>query len=350
MQEKRVIFPLQAIRAFAFVMVFIYHGTGLNPLGIWGVSVFFSLSGFVMTYSYWERNLQANLHDAFLFSYKKIKKLFPLHIIMLLFGLLREVLITSRFSLSLLGKLSITIPLIQTWLPKGYQALNSVDWYLSVTLFLYFIFPFLLKWFRKTKSFTKIIVVAIMVYLFQLIIGFLINRFLPQVDIKWFVYCFPVYRAGDFFIGCATGYLFIHKKREHLSKTIATFNAVIVSLVILLSFGFYRYLVFNNFQWFTYTCLFVPSSAFLVYIFAYGDGWLSYIITNKLTLYLAGISSYAFLIHRQLLYYVDYSFNLLLDRNINKWLITIISFVLTIVTTRVYLEISKRLFFKCSEH
>lgn len=76
-------------------MIYIRHATGssiIYPLAKCCVSVFFVISGFVLTLSYRERPIEASGKDAIRFSAAKIKPLFPLHGIMLLFGLLREIL------------------------------------------------------------------------------------------------------------------------------------------------------------------------------------------------------------------------------------------------------------------
>ena len=106
-------------------------------------------------------------------------------------------------------------------------------------------------------------------------------------------------------------------------------------------------ILFSNesLQWFTYTCLFLPFSAGLIIIFAKGDGCISRIITNRLTLFLAGISSYFFLIHRQMLYYVETGINKLFHIEINTYLtlaiFLIISFVLTLLAVAIYKMIEK---------
>ena len=64
---------LQALRAIAFINIFISHcGVTMFFGGAWGVSLFFVLSGFVMYYAYCERDLGANLLSRIKFAYVKI--------------------------------------------------------------------------------------------------------------------------------------------------------------------------------------------------------------------------------------------------------------------------------------
>lgn len=75
---------IQALRGIAFWGVFLSH-TGLKWFGAaghWGVSVFLVLSGFLMFVSYSDndRIKRISIRDNIDFSWRKIKKLYPLHI------------------------------------------------------------------------------------------------------------------------------------------------------------------------------------------------------------------------------------------------------------------------------
>ena len=90
--KRPIILSLQSIRGIACAVIFICHaGYGASwGLGAWGVSVFFVLSGFVLTYSYWDRisiDHQVNTKESFEFCKKRMGKLFLLHVIMLVIGL-----------------------------------------------------------------------------------------------------------------------------------------------------------------------------------------------------------------------------------------------------------------------
>ena len=209
---------LQAVRAIAFSGIFVYHAIRTFPgsgriyryiatgPGPWGVSVFFVLSGFLMTYSYWNREPGITLREMALFALKKIRKLYPLHLIMLCVG--AAYAIKQGANPVNLGKdLVKTIPLLQTWFPAGYQAINTVAWYLSVSLFLYFIFPFLLPAVKRGTvkgSAGKIAVV----YLLQFAIGYYVSH-CTAFDVKWITYCHPLYRTGDFIIGALTASVYV---------------------------------------------------------------------------------------------------------------------------------------------
>ncbi|MBR3108913.1 MAG: acyltransferase [Clostridia bacterium] len=351
-KKKSMIMPLQAIRAIACLAVFLYHGIGptMKFLGVWGVSIFFVLSGFVLVYSYWERPVEPTIKAAAEFSKNKILKLFPVHVIMLILGLIREFLILKSYSIKrAIFKLALTVPLLETWHPTEFQALNSVDWYLSVTLFLYFVFPFLLHTIKKLMpGKNKVFIIVSFIYLIQILIGAFFNHFLhyflPNVNIKWIVYCLPLYRLGDFTIGCLIGYLFTtmpdsislwKKKNTSLAECIFV-------IFTILSWAMYYYSD-KSMEWFTYACLFLPFSVSLIAVFAKGQGIVSRLITNRITLLFAGISSYFFLIHRQILHYVGLGAKNLFHIKLETPLLLIIGFALTLFMIALYRMLEKKL-------
>ena len=72
---------------------------------------------------------------------KKIKKLYFLHLIMLFMGVVFK-LLKHETILGILRQLAVTIPLLQTWFPVEYMAINSVAWYLSDCVFYISVFLF----------------------------------------------------------------------------------------------------------------------------------------------------------------------------------------------------------------
>ena len=67
---------LQGLRAVAFGSIFFEH-CGIGGGGSLGVSVFIVLSGFLMTYNYWNKELDVGLKGNFRLSIQKIKRLSP---------------------------------------------------------------------------------------------------------------------------------------------------------------------------------------------------------------------------------------------------------------------------------
>ena len=159
MTDKKLISSLQGLRAVAFLSVVLSH-CGAPWLGPWAITVFVALSGFLMTCNYYDRPRTApGLRSAIAFSLKKIRKLYPLHLIMMaaaLLFVLKWLLAqpSARGVLSCAAQLVVSIFLLQTWIPSSrfWFCLNGVAWYLSVQAFLYAIFPPLLVVLKKADA------------------------------------------------------------------------------------------------------------------------------------------------------------------------------------------------------
>ena len=347
---------LQVVRAMAFVGVFLYHvaksfpGEGIlydffyKSPGRWGVSVFFVLSGFVMTYSYWNRPIPPTLKDAVRFSIKKIKKLYPLHLLMLFVGAV-YLFLQHETVLEVLAKLAITVPLIQTWLPVGYQAINSVAWYLSVCVFIFFCFPYLLGLIKRNKKMRYSIIAILCVFVAQLVVGYCTFRF-TSVDIKWITYCHPVFRLGDFAVGGFLASIYLNRKSASNSNRPLSITWGSVFEFVALALNVLACVVClkapENTVWFTYTSLFIPSTAVLVYVFSLSAGIVSKLLANRFTLWLAAVSPYAFLIHRLVINYFRAFTKYVLHReHVNFAIVIMVSFGITIVAVYVYQGLEK---------
>ena len=222
--KKERIDSLHTIRAMGFMSIFLTHLMAQFPgdgklyvlfheksPGRMAACVFFILSGFVMTYSYWNRPLKLSIKDAVFFTIIKIKRLYPLHLLMLFWGALFSFL-NHKPVISICKHLATEVPLLQTWFPVGYYGVNAVAWYLSVSVFLYFCFPYLLMLIKKRKHDKTIsLLVIACIFLTQLIVGFCAFHF-TDVDIKWVTYCHPVFRLGDFVIGMSLASLYMNRR------------------------------------------------------------------------------------------------------------------------------------------
>jgi len=143
--EDKKINSIQALRFIAFLGIFSSHSIS-TYLGPWGVSVFIILSGFVMMYSYSEKSVDSSLSGCIRFALKKISKLYPLHILMLV------VAFPLCLNYSQVGlKYIYSVFLIQGWLvtAENVFAINAVAWYLSLCLFFYLLFPLIAKLIKK---------------------------------------------------------------------------------------------------------------------------------------------------------------------------------------------------------
>ncbi len=349
MERKKKIPSLQIIRAFVFLGIFTSH-CNASELGAWGVSVFVILSGFVMFYSYCDKQIDISIKGCYGFAIKKIKKLYILHILTMSAALLIEIYyLINNFSLkhtfALIVKVFLNIMLLQSWIPSSniYFSLNSVAWYLSVCLFIYFTFPWILA---KLKKITKCCIAVkyiLMIYIIQIIVGITVSRInisLSFIDdfSKWVTYISPIFRTGDFIIGCLLGYIYLNIKRD-----IKAYKASLLELSAVIAVFAAQYFFSNKFGYFSFECfkynmLYTPSSCLLIFIFAINRGIISRLLSQKFIIFLGNISAYTFLLHQILIKYFD---KLIFGDNTNIWMKAAIMLIVTIICSYLYMLYEK---------
>ena len=314
MTDKKLISSLQGLRAVAFLCVVISH-CGAPWLGPWAISVFVALSGFLMVCNYYDRPRTApGLQSAIAFSFKKIRQLYPLHLIMmaaaLLFvlkGLLAQP--SARGVLSCAAQLAVSIFLLQTWIPSSrfWFCLNGVAWYLSVQAFL--------VW----------------------------KAGLSGKAAFYLTYLCPLFRAGDFTISCCAGCLY-HSRKQESTLPRSAFSLLELAAVLLAGgclFIAAKHTGVLGAVAFRYNVLFTPSAVLLVWLLAMGKGFISRLLSAKPFLWLAQLSPYGFLIHQVLIRYMEWAadkFSLTVQPVV--WTLTV--FLLTLCLSWFYKALERR--------
>lgn len=303
---------LQGLRAIAFATVFLGHSGIFGLLTGMGVSIFFVLSGFLMVYNYMFRELPHGIKESFLFASSKIKKLYPLHLVMMIpmLGLALIGTVKSGSPLielvNMLPKIASNVLLIQAWIPVRdyYFGFNGVAWYLSVTLFLYFCFPLIMKTLKRIKNKIAIIAIISAALVIQLLAGYLLD--LPAfsfINTNWFTYIFPLYRLGDFLVGCCAGYYFITQDKSTFS---IIKSSILEALAILVLAGS---CIISGFcsvpEGLNLSFKYLPGAVFLVFALAQGNGIIAKILSCKPIVRIGNISGYMYLIHQVVLNVAD---------------------------------------------
>ena len=318
--------------------------------GPWGVSVFFVLSGFLMTYAYYEKCLTATFKESISFSLNKIKKLYPLHLVTMIFSVVLVIKslineISLKNVLLFGGQIFLNVTLTQSWVPisLAYFSLNGVAWYLSVCLFLYAVFPTMINKIKKS-SLQKVIFWAIAIYVSQVVIG-TVSQFVNLSDFhidnfsKWLVYICPIFRMGDFFIGCCAGCIYL-KGRGGFNKICASVCEILIFCAIIgAEYIYLNQIGFLGAEYFRYGMLFTPFSVMLIYLFAIKKGIISRILTCKPLIYIGNISAYTFLIHQIVIRYMELIIGKFFREDLNKYIFTILAIIITIICTELYKKV-----------
>lgn len=310
---------LQALRALAFLGIFFVHAQFFVQWSALGVSVFYVMSGFLMMYKYGSKELSPSFRNNAFFSLKKIRKLYPLHFLtMILIIFLQTVIVhnrkTLKWILEYIGKIVLNVTLTQSWFPDSgvNTSLNGVAWYLSVTMFLYFIFPWLQTYIRKSKLSVLFIISGIILCLqISLCVPF-IHFFGKQSPIyKWFMYCFPAFRLGDFFAGCVIERFYFERKFHEITVLRATLYEIMATVFTVGVFHWLRsthyHIISRAFQ--NWTSLYIPIASIWVCLFVMNKGIITKIFVNKLFIFIGDINAYNFLIHYVVILYVRSAIN-----------------------------------------
>ena len=335
---------LQGLRALAFLGVFASH-TYLKSFrftGAWGVSVFFMLSGFLLVHNYYNKQKIENvtLKDNFLFAAHKIALIYPLHILMLFF---RSIFyFTGNETQPIFDTIKTIVfdsLLINAWFPT-IGSINAPAWYLCTAVLAYFLFPYVLKFMERKYSIKIAQVTIIILFVLQIMIG-IISKNIRMIDTTtgdWLCYALPPARFIDVFIGCNLGYLFQNTPSNGTEKNHTLYEITAVCFAL---FAIVFNTIIDGNEHCTRVYSFTISSCMLVWLFAKGTGAISSIISNKVFLWIASLSAYAFLIHDVVFWYIEvtlYHSNIL-DKIGYTWLgiiKLILGFAITMIISKGY--------------
>ena len=353
---KKRIDSLQALRAFAFLGIFFIHSDFFIQWSSLGVSVFFVLSGFLMAHRYGDDDLDTSVKGNLLFSIERIKKLYPLHIITMIVMIIPavEIIIRNGSQLrsyaALLVKLVLNVLLVEIWVPNYniYFSLNSSAWFLAAMMFLYFLFPWIKKCLAKL-SLIKLNILCLVILAAETAACMVFILVLGEEHqlYSWFMYYLPAFRIGEFVVGCALGRMIRDGKISGVGTVgMTVYEAVALVLTIVL-YRWYRtehsrLIVRSYCNW---TTFFIPISAVWVLLFATNKGWLTKILTNRLTVFIGNISGYAYLIHYVLTKIVKMKLtdnDIVLDLK-ERIVLVIVEFAVTIALSVLYGRVNERI-------
>lgn len=301
---------LQSLRGIAFLGVFGVHaGLMAYPWAAASVSVFFILSGFLLSVRYKDSPAcHAGPAGACLFAVTKIRRIYCLHIITML--LAAALLYYRNASLEpLLWQVLLNICLLQTLVPDVQTgiSLNGTAWYLSVTMLLYMLFPLLHGWLSGRKSGRQAVLAMAVIIACQLGAAWAVLEIGGKDDFfLWFTYLCPFFRAGDFACGILLGNMYCNGSRIGGNRAADALFVLVAAMYVWIAIflpgehsGTASRLLAN------WTTVMIAPGMLLVYLFADIHGFLCRMLHNRLFLYLGNISAYTYLIHFVVIMYFD---------------------------------------------
>ena len=275
-----MIATLQSLRFVFVMMIFMSHFAykDIHPFeagGDCGVAFFFLLSGFVVSLGYGGQIREGSFSYG-TFLWKRLKKLYPLHLLCLLFYL-----VVSHAPLDM--KVLLNALLLQSWMPDAdwYFSCNSVSWFLSSLFFCYAVFPWVYR--HLSISLTIVILMAYAA----------VYSLTPDSRVNAVLYVFPLVRFVDFYLGMLLCQLY-ERKRNLSSPQWLEF---LLTAMLLLSLMVYPFtdVKFRNAPLFWLVLL--P----LLFVFVQERGFLSRLLKTKPMQFLGSLTLPLFLTHQMLI-------------------------------------------------
>jgi peptidoglycan/LPS O-acetylase OafA/YrhL len=274
--------------------------------GYMGVTLFFTLSGFVLTINYFEGLQHPRIHSVWRFAVARFARVYPLYILILFYILVREHLI----GVSITGWWQHVLA-IQAWDSNVLRAddFNGPAWSVSVEVFLYACFPVLVLVFAKLNRIRTVLLTAAAVVLGMagLVVWFILTSRskLPWVDprsaYRW-LYETPLTRLGDFMLGILAARLYSQTRGrqrlgvERVSGPMTIFAALVIVLLMCWRENFYS-------VWSWDLAYALPGVVLIFGLATAPKGVLARALSLPLVV-LLGEASYAFyLVHAQALVY-----------------------------------------------
>src|SRR6476661_11002704 len=187
---------LTSLRFFAAALVVMHHisvfapGLGviglLTPSGYVGVTFFFVLSGFVLTYS-WNADDRAPR-----FYRRRFARVYPVHLLFLVVGMV------PALGNPYWSALPANLTLLQAWSPNEMvsRSFSGVSWSLSCELFFYATFPMLIGLLARARHRLRL---GAVLFGLALVVGLVMQA--RQASVGLWLFHLPLFRLVEFMGG-----------------------------------------------------------------------------------------------------------------------------------------------------
>lgn len=296
------IHSLTALRFFAALGVFLHHfhfyehtqSLGLQMTykaffeGFVGVTFFYVLSGFIISYSY-HNQAKRRPYSTGEFLFNRFARLYPVHFLTLGIALLAYYGMSNMGSID--GKvLAVNASLLQALVPdpQYFFSFNGVSWSISVEVFFYLAFIILLV--RLRTRFLAVLGATLVAIIAFLLAGPLANHPLNG----WTFYINPAFRAVDFIAGMLIFRVFASGR---FTPTVGQSSMMEVGSLVLMAAFAYVGIKSVPMAW-RYDLFYLVPMMLTVWAFSHGQGIVSQLISNRLCVLLGEASFSLYMIHQ----------------------------------------------------
>ena len=231
--QRRPIEALTGLRFFAALIVVVSHFPQIIPIdwlqvalvrqGAAGVTIFFVLSGFVLTYNYAD-TFRTSTTGALAFMRARIARIWPINVVSLV---ITTLLLLWWANPSSPAPWVVNLLMLQALVPTKAMLLswNPPAWSVSCELILYCSFPFFLCGvLGRIRPVSRLLQLAVALFAIQVlcfcVIAVAADHLLHQSgksaqEISWTlerIKSFPGLRMWEFFLGCVMGLALLHAR------------------------------------------------------------------------------------------------------------------------------------------
>lgn len=289
---------VQSLR-FVFIMLVVMSHVLKKPFdfgGECGVSFFFVLSGFILSYAYGEKVLAKQFQQGS-FLKRQLTKIYPLHLVTFAIMVVLDMRLGLFYHWT---KLLANMLLLQSWVPADsfYFVANGSSWFLSDIIFFYLIFPFLYRLIARARLLSLAICSAIVLTLYVLL-----ATSIPQDMVNPLLYASPLTRSLDFTLGIMLHRFYRSGWGQGGSQWLCTRSRLVatgieVAIVALMVGAFFVYE--HSPQGFRCASLFWTISPTVLFVFVAADkgrGLVTQLLHHPVMMWLGGISLEIYLTH-----------------------------------------------------
>jgi peptidoglycan/LPS O-acetylase OafA/YrhL len=220
--------------------------------GYYGVTVFFVLSGFVLTINYWDRLIRPTGRAVWSYTVARLARIFPLYLAVIAYVAFRSRVVDGSVPDSwpwhLVG--------LQAWLPNVFDVdAFGPSWSLSVEFFLYAMLPLLILGLRGLVRIRQLVLATLITVFVMLALAWWFEHAgradLPLADAasahRW-LYRTPITRLGDFILGILAARLYMQLRGYRRAVRLGA-TAAIVSVVVIGFFTTQSWMFLSAYSW-----------------------------------------------------------------------------------------------------
>ena len=318
---------ISGLKVVAIWMIFLIH----NQISFFDLHVasravefFFVVSGFLFYYTKHDEELPNTWETSWNVVKKKLVVIYPIYILCAIYYLLIS---KCDFFVAL-----VNLCMLQPWSNNSdvYFSLNGPSWYIASLVFCYFISPVLKKWVDKM---TRHGMCFFAFCITRLVLEIMLVNY-PAI-LSMSVHTSPIIRSFDFVLGMITAkkfVCFLNKSR----KSVWIFWGEIFGLISIVMLD-------NQYGDKLPRTLFVVLFCALVYLFAFGKGAFSYLLSNKVLKKCSLVQLEFYLFHAPVGSFVNIFFRTMFPNlQLNQWVNILIRVVLLFVVISIYRKVFKR--------